>query len=261
MSSFRIGVRQAGKAGSVLVVGIILTGVLAADEPTVSTGQLMQAKLSLSQKLLENLAMENFPALEKDARSLADLTHKAAWSVSQTEEYRLESVEFERSAYMLADVARDKNLHATTLGYLNIVLSCVGCHKHIREAEIVDPIALKLPTPPQDNPDGKPASFWMVKKLALSQSILAALALGDAEAIAQHAKAMDTLSRIEGWARRKDSKKYRAELEWFRTVNADLIQQAEQKDFDGAALALTQVTLSCVKCHRHLRASVPQPDK
>ena len=66
---------------------------------------------------------------------------------------------------------------------------------------------------------------------------------------------MQALSKVEGWARRKDAKEYRALLEVFRQANSELIARAEQKDLDGAALAFTQVTLSCVKCHHHLRAA------
>jgi hypothetical protein len=33
----------------------------------------------------------------------------------------------------------------------------------------------------------------------------------------------------------------------------DLIEKAREKNLDGAALSYVEMTLSCVKCHKHVR--------
>ncbi|MBX9789098.1 MAG: hypothetical protein K2Y37_09305 [Pirellulales bacterium] len=101
--------------------------------------------------------------------------------------------------------------------------------------------------------DEQPMNFWMKKKLEHSQSALRALALEDFDALRASANAMRRLSDIEGFARRTDAKEYRAQLQIFEFANDELIRHAKEKNVDGAALAFTQLTLSCVNCHKHLR--------
>lgn len=211
----------------------------------------MHEKLLLAQQMFASLAKEDYANLETQATKLSELTHEAAWLVHSTPEYQRESVEFERSAYMLAEAAKEKNLSATTLGFLNVNMSCASCHQYLRDAHQVEIKNVReLPQPKLDVDD---ANFWMASKLQLSSQIMAALAVGDFETIAHDAEAIDLLSRVEGWARRKDAKLYRAHLDAFRTANDDLRRHAGKKDLSGATLAFTQVTLGCVKCHHQLR--------
>jgi hypothetical protein len=101
--------------------------------------------------------------------------------------------------------------------------------------------------------DEQPMSFWMKKKLEHSQSALRAIAIEDFDALRASATAMRRLSDIEGFARRTDAKEYRAQLQIFEFANDELIRHVKDKNIDGAALAFTQLTLSCVNCHKHLR--------
>ena len=155
---------------------------------------------------------------------------------------------------MLAEAAKAKNLSGTTLGFLNVNMSCVSCHQYLRDAHQVEIKNVRDLPAPKLAAETEDANFWMAKKLQLSDQIVAALAVGDFETIAQNAKTIDALSQVEGWARRKDAKFYRAHLESFRTANNDLRRHAEEKDLPGATLAFTQLTLSCVKCHHQLRS-------
>lgn len=219
-----------------------------------SKQDLMHDKLVLAQQMFAALAMEDYASMEQHATKLGELTHDAAWLVHRTPEYRRESVEFEQSAYLLVEAAKEKNLSATTLGFLNVNMSCASCHRYLRDAHQVKIKSIRELPEPKIGAEVEDANFWMAKKLQLSDQIVAALAVGDFETIAQNAKTIDTLSRVEGWARRKDAKLYRAHLEAFRTANDDLRRHAEEQDLPGATLAFTQVTLSCVKCHHQLRS-------
>lgn len=99
----------------------------------------------------------------------------------------------------------------------------------------------------------QPESVWMKKKLEYSKDILGGITTEDFETVERAASAMRRLSELEGFARRKDTKAYRAQLAIFEFANEELLRHADKKDIDGAALAFTQLTLSCVNCHKQLR--------
>lgn len=104
-----------------------------------------------------------------------------------------------------------------------------------------------------EKPGGKqPASFWMKKKLQYSEKVLEGLAEADYETIAENAKLMNQLDQIEDFVRGRDEE-YRHHLKTFDRVTRELVQQANDEDIDGAALAFMELTLNCVNCHKHLR--------
>ncbi len=98
-------------------------------------------------------------------------------------------------------------------------------------------------------------SYWMKKKLEFAEHILAGMATADFEKISKSATSMKNLNQIEEWARRKNADEYRTQLHIFRFANSELVRQAEKKNIDGVALAYSQLTLSCVNCHKLLRDS------
>ena len=97
-----------------------------------------------------------------------------------------------------------------------------------------------------------PHTVWMRKKLDYTQEILAGIAIADYDRIAKNASAMRALSRIEGFVRGR-TPGYRAQLQIFENATDELLRQAEKENVDGAALAFTQLTISCVNCHKQLR--------
>jgi hypothetical protein len=110
-----------------------------------------------------------------------------------------------------------------------------------------------------EKPTGEPdhsTSFWMKKKLDFSQQLLAGLATADFDAIVTNAQSMRSLSKVEGFIRGQ-TPGYRKQLRFFDEANAEIIRQAQNDNLDGAALAFTQLTMSCVNCHKHLRELKP----
>lgn len=107
----------------------------------------------------------------------------------------------------------------------------------------------------QEKLDKQPDDYWMRKKLEYSQTVLQGITMEDFDLVRQAATSMRRLGTIESFARRKDTKAYRAQLAIFEYANDDLITQAEAKDVDAATAAFTQLTLSCVNCHKQLRAA------
>jgi len=105
----------------------------------------------------------------------------------------------------------------------------------------------------QPNDEQQYESVWMKRKLQMSQQIMEGLTRGDLNAVVTSARGMRALSKIEGWARRSDTREYRRQLKFFDQANAEVMKQAQDDNLNGATLAFTQMTLSCVACHQHLR--------
>lgn len=104
----------------------------------------------------------------------------------------------------------------------------------------------------EDQPKKDEPSIWMKQKLVYSQRILNGLATEDFDLIAENATAMKGLSRIEAFVRGK-TEGYRTHLKTFEFATNELIRNSEQQNLDGATLAFTQMTISCVNCHKVIR--------
>jgi hypothetical protein len=102
------------------------------------------------------------------------------------------------------------------------------------------------------DPQSKPVSFWMEKKLEYTQEILRGLASGDLDDVADKAEQMRLLSKVEGWIRNRKPG-YRAQFQAFEFANAEILRNAKAGNLDGATIAFQQLTISCVSCHKLLR--------
>ncbi len=100
----------------------------------------------------------------------------------------------------------------------------------------------------------QPASVWMERKLHLSQELLAGITAGDFDKMAASAQAMRRLNKVEAFVRSR-TPGYRTQLEIFDESLAEIERQADKDNVEGAALAFTQLTISCVNCHKQLRAA------
>jgi hypothetical protein len=113
---------------------------------------------------------------------------------------------------------------------------------------------LVCPSLAQDKQDNKDVnSALMQKKLEQAQKILEGLATEDFDSIAKNAKAMNGLTVLEQWFRAKEPD-YQMQLKSFRFANQELIRLAEEGNIDGASVAYIQLTISCVNCHKYMRA-------
>ena len=98
--------------------------------------ELMREKLGHSQKVLEGITQNDLKEVEKHARALLALSRKAEWQVIQTPFYMHHSEEFQNFAERLIQKAQEKNLDGATLSYLGMTLTCVKCHKYVREVRM-----------------------------------------------------------------------------------------------------------------------------
>jgi hypothetical protein len=107
------------------------------DPEAKETAKLMQRKLRESQKVLEAVATGNFDEIANHATELIEVSRAASFRVLKTPRYETYSKEFQQTAEALVKNARDKNLDAAALSYVDLTLTCVKCHKHIREERMV----------------------------------------------------------------------------------------------------------------------------
>ena len=114
-------------------------GLMTAAEPPAGVttpdrvGAFMRAKLAHSAAVLEGLSLEDYDLIEKGAQELALASQDSSWQVLQTEDYARQSVEFRRSCDGLRRAAKEKNLDAAVLAWMDVTMKCVQCHRYVRD--------------------------------------------------------------------------------------------------------------------------------
>lgn len=105
-----------------------------AEQNTVK--KLMIKKLENAQKVLEGLTVNDYDLVAKHAEELIQVSKAAEWRVLKTPQYEMNSNEFRRSAETMIAQAKAKNTDGIALAYVDMTLSCVRCHKHVREVRM-----------------------------------------------------------------------------------------------------------------------------
>lgn len=100
--------------------------------------------------------------------------------------------------------------------------------------------------------ESKDPSVWMRMKLEYSKGILEGVTKADFASIEDNAAKMRGLNRFERFVRGR-WEGYTGQLQAFQEANEEMIKQARKNNVEGAALAFTQMTISCVACHKKLR--------
>ena len=121
--------------------GLCMAGVLTSltlsqqSDPLLT---IMGAKLEYSQQLLEAIVFEDFQTVARIADELHLLSELSSWDVIRSPEYTRRSLEFQREANRLAEVAEERNLDGLALGYVELTLQCFQCHRYMREVRRVE---------------------------------------------------------------------------------------------------------------------------
>jgi hypothetical protein len=121
------------------------------EGPEWKSREFMRRKLEHSQAVLEGIALEKFANIERNAQTLSLLSQAAEWQILPSADYKRHSEEFRRTADLLAEQARKKNLDGAALAYVQLTLNCVNCHKEVRRLHFEDS---RKPRPPDK--DGRP---------------------------------------------------------------------------------------------------------
>jgi hypothetical protein len=97
--------------------------------------ELMKKKLQSAQKVLEGIALGDFDKIGEHGERLMIISKNLEWKVLKTPRYELYSNQFRRSLEGLIEKAKEKNLDGAALSYVEMTLSCVKCHKYVREIQ------------------------------------------------------------------------------------------------------------------------------
>jgi hypothetical protein len=93
----------------------------------------MKMKLSATQNILAGLTKGDFEAIDKNAQSMLFVDHLEKWLRADTPGYNMKLKDFEYANKSLRLAAHEKNIDGATIAYIQLTLSCVECHKLIRD--------------------------------------------------------------------------------------------------------------------------------
>ena len=140
------------RASYVLTVLTLLAGIPVLSghgaEPR-KVSEIMREKLKHAQKVLEGVTLQDFKKIGKSADELLLLTQEEEWKVFRTPDYENHSNEFRSKVQGLIKSARGENLDGSALAYVEMTLTCVKCHKYVRE------VRMGRLTPPGDSELGE----------------------------------------------------------------------------------------------------------
>ena len=97
------------------------------------SNEIMWKKLDLSHGVLDAIALDDFEALEAYASDLVTMSLAGELNVSGTDTYRQKSREFREAAQALGRAAREREVEAAALAYVDLTLRCLSCHRALGE--------------------------------------------------------------------------------------------------------------------------------
>ncbi len=106
-----------------------------ADDKPESDSFWMEQKLRLSQEILKGLANGDFDQIGKSAEVMRGLNRIEAFVRREPKGYRDYLRQFTLANDDLVLNAADENLAGATLAFNQLTISCVNCHRHLRESE------------------------------------------------------------------------------------------------------------------------------
>lgn len=92
----------------------------------------MRKKLASSQDIIEGLALEDFALIAKGAKQLKAMSVVAEFMSINDPTYVEHADEFRRTVSKLEKSAKEKQIDGATLGFMDMTMKCVECHKFVR---------------------------------------------------------------------------------------------------------------------------------
>ncbi len=117
----------------ILVAALTTIAVGGEDQREDNASLWMRQKLTASQNIFAGLTRGDFDTIGKNADSMTAVSHLEKWIRSDIPGYRVLMNDFEYANKSLALAAREKNLDGATVAYMQLTISCVHCHKLIRD--------------------------------------------------------------------------------------------------------------------------------
>jgi hypothetical protein len=102
------------------------------DPDAIARRDYMRVKLMFTQDIVEGLVQKDFAMIAEAAKQIRQVTEGAAWNAVDSDEYRFQSREFQRTTDDLIRAADGRNIDATTMRFFALTTKCVDCHEHLR---------------------------------------------------------------------------------------------------------------------------------
>jgi hypothetical protein len=95
----------------------------------------MKKKLDFSKNILEGVALADFDKVSQNAKTLRSLSKIEAFVRRGTPGYRVQVEAFDQSLAEIIRQAEKENVEGTTLAFHQLTVSCVKCHRDLRETK------------------------------------------------------------------------------------------------------------------------------
>lgn len=92
----------------------------------------------------------------------------------------------------------------------------------------------------------------MIEKLHAAQKLLEGIALGKTAQIEKQADELIRISKTAEWLENKEPRYQQFSNDFTRAAET-IVRKAKAKNLDGATLAYFDLTMTCVRCHQHVR--------
>ncbi len=118
--------------------------VEAKDNAQDAQESLMQQKLKHAQALLEGLALEDYTSIAEHAKALHQISVEADWAGIPSKDYSQYGDKFREAASKTEKAAEEHNLDSAAWQYMQVVVTCVECHKAVR-GQVPAEVAMLMP--------------------------------------------------------------------------------------------------------------------
>ncbi|WP_145372268.1 hypothetical protein [Maioricimonas rarisocia] len=115
-----------------LILSLICGGAAVPDEGPSDRHRLMERKLVATQQILTSLTREDYAAMQSAADDLLELARQQ-WTTDESPRYRAHLKDFWITLEGVSEAAEEKKLDGATLAYVQMTISCVKCHKYLRQ--------------------------------------------------------------------------------------------------------------------------------
>jgi cytochrome c556 len=120
---------------AVCLTGFTVLSMACAEEPSKKPSVWMRNKLQHSQKVLGALATEDFESIAASAKAMNNLGELEKHVRSAKPGYRTQLQIFHFANDELIKQANKKSIDGCAMAFQQLTLSCVNCHKALREKE------------------------------------------------------------------------------------------------------------------------------
>lgn len=118
-----------------IAIALATTAALVTSQTDGTTKTLMKAKTAYAHRLLDAVVLEDFDVIQDQAFRLKAVAETADWYTAESSQFVRETESFIRAADRLFQAAQENNGDAAALAYMDLTLSCVHCHRYLKNSQ------------------------------------------------------------------------------------------------------------------------------